>query len=326
MATSGTVATTTLDTAVLIDHAVRRCGLASSSQTPETVEIAKQNLYLLLLNLANRGLNLWCVENELYGLSTAQREYALNPGTLRLLNVIYSQNSRVTGTDTVAANSVTTDLAVATKVVRYGFKPTASFTDAVTFSYSTDGVTFTIAQSLASQDWVGGSWYWFDLDPTLEYQYFQVASATNFTLDEFYLCNTYTDSTMTQFNRDEWTQQSNKFNAGRPSTNYYFDKTVSPTISLWPAPNNDYDVVNMWRHRFVQDVGSLTQQVEVPQQWMEAIVWQLAARLAYELPGVDQGRRTEVVQASERFLADAELSETDGAPIYMFSNVDVYTA
>jgi hypothetical protein len=81
----------------------------------------------------------------------------------------------------------------------------------------------------------------------------------------------------------------------------------------------------VWRHRFVQDVGTLTQQIEVPQQWMEAIIWSLASRLAYEIPGVDSARRTEVIQASERFLMDAEMSETDNAPIYWVAGIGVYT-
>ncbi len=326
MATSGTVAQTTLDTSIVVDHAVRRCGLSSSSQTPETVEIAKQNLYLLLLNLANRGLNLWCVEESLMGMVEAQREYTLPDGTIRLLNVVYSQNTRATGTDTIGAAAVSTDLASATQIVRYGFRPSANVTAAFTFQYSSDGVAWTTAQTLASQNWVANTWYWFEVDPMLEYQYYQITSATNFTLDEFYLCSTYTDTPLSQFNRDEWSQQTNKFNVGRPSTNYYFDKTVAPTLSLWPAPNNEFDILRVWRHRFVQDVGSLTQQIEAPQQWYEAIVWMLAARLAFELPGVDPSRRAEVLQASEKFLMDAEMSESDNAPTYIFSNVDVYTA
>ena len=130
---------------------------------------------------------------------------------------------------------------------------------------------------------------------------------------------------MTQFNRMEYAQQVNKTYQQRPCTNFYFEKTIEPTITLWPTPTNDYDQLSVWRHRFVQDVGSLTQQIEVPQQWVEAVIWMLAARLAYELPGVDPGRRTEVVQASVRFLMDAELGETDNAPVYFVPGIGVYT-
>lgn len=325
MATSGTVAQTVLDTAVLLEHAMRRCGIPAANQTPETVEIGRQNLYLLLLNLANRGINLWCVEKELMGLSTGQATYTLPVGTLRLLNVIYSSATQATGTDTVAAASVTTELTASTKVVRYGFKPTANVTAAFTVDTSDDGATWTTQQTLASQAWVAGSWYWFDFDPAPTAKYYRITSATNFTLTEFYLASAIADLPMTQFNRDEYAQQVNKTYQQRPCTNFYFDKLVNPTITLWPTPTNDYDQLSVWRHRFVQDVGTLTQQIEVPQQWMEAIIWQLAARLSYEVPGVDANRRQEVIQASERFLMDAEMSETDNAPIYWVPGISVYT-
>lgn len=325
MSTSGTVAQTVLDTAVVLEHAMRRCGIPASAQTPESVEIGKQNLYLLLLNLANRGLNLWCIEKDLMGLEQGRGTYTLPAGTLRLLNVVYSSATRVTGTDTVAAASVTTELTGSTKVVRYGFKPTANVTAAFTVESSGDGITWTTQQTLASADWVAGTWYWFDLDPAPTAGYYRISSATNFTLTEFYLASAISDLPMTQFNRDEYTQQVNKTYQQRPCTNFYYDKQVAPTITLWPTPTNDYDQLSVWRHRFVQDVGTLTQQIEVPQQWMEAIVWQLAARLAYEVQGVDQGRRTEVIQASERFLMDAEMSETDNAPLYFVPGIGVYT-
>ena len=324
MATSGTVAQTVLDVATVLEHAMRRCGIPSANQTPETVEIGKQNLYLLLLNLANRGLNLWCIEKDILGLTTGQAKYTLPDGTLRVLNVIYSNSTQATGTDTVAAASVTTDLGSATKVVRWGFKLDAAVTGSITLETSSDNVTYTTAQTLASATW-GTGWYWYDIDPAQTIQYWRVTCSVAATFDEFYLASVISDLPMSQFNRDEWSQQVTKTIQGRPSTNFYFDKQVSPTITFWPVPNNSYDQVSVWRHRFVQDVGALTDQIEVPQQWMESVIWMLAARLAYEIAGVDPARRAEVVQASERFLLDAETGETDNAPIYFVPQIGVYT-
>lgn len=325
MATSGTVAQTALDTAVLMEHAVRRCGIPASAQTPETVEICKQNLYLLLLNLANRGINLWCVEKNILGVATDQATYALSAGTIRVLDVLYSAATVETGTDTIGADNVVTELTAATKIVRWGFKLDAATTGTITLASSSDGIAYTTVSTLASEA-RGTGWYWFDLDPTITAQYWRVTSSVAATFEYFSLVSSVSDTPMTQFNRTEYAQQTNKTQTGRPCTNFYFDKTVDPSITLWPAANNSTDQITLWRHRFVQDVGTLTQQIEVPQQWAEAVVWMLAARLAYELPNVDAGRRTEVVQASERFLMDAELGETDNAPIYFVPGVGVYTA
>jgi hypothetical protein len=324
MATSGTVAQTVLDTAVVLEHAMRRVGIPAANQTPETVEIGKQNLYLLLLNLANRGINLWCVEKNFLPLAASQATYNLEAGTIRLLNVLYSQVTRASGTDTTGADNVVTDLASATTVVRWGFKLSAGVTGTMTLAYSSDGVTYTTVQTLASTAW-GTTWHWYDIDPSISARYWRVTSSVAATFGEFYLASAVKDLPMTQFNRDEYAQQPNKQYSGTVSTNYYYDRTVDPTVSLWPVPNNTYDHLTVYRHRFVQDVGTLTQQIEVPQYWMEAVIWGLAARLAYEIPGVDAGRRTEVIQASERFLMDAEVAETDNAPVYLIPGIGVYT-
>ena len=325
MATSGTVATTVLDTSVVLDHAIRRCGLMSSSQTPETVEIARQNLYLILLNLANRGINLWCVENNLIPTEAGRATYPLEAGTVRLLNVMYSQPTRVTGTDTVDATGVTTDLSLPVRVVRWGVKLGAALTGAITLESSSDGVLFATVQAKPTATWAAG-WYWFDIDPSSTMQYWRVSTdALAITVSEFYLASSVRDIPMTQFNRDEYTQQPDKHSTGAVATNYYYDKLIDPTISCWPVPDNEFCQLNVWRHRFVQDVGTLTDRLEVPQMWMEAVIWQLSARLAYELPNVDAARRTEIIQAAERFLMDAELGESDNAPIYWVPGIGVYT-
>ena len=59
MATSGTIATTTITTATLIEHALARIKLPLTAQTPEVIQKALDNLYFLLLNLSNNGLKLW---------------------------------------------------------------------------------------------------------------------------------------------------------------------------------------------------------------------------------------------------------------------------
>jgi hypothetical protein len=323
MATSGTVAQTVLDTATVMEHAMRRCGIPSSMQTPESVEICKQNLYLLLLNLANRGINLWCVEKELMGLVEGKAEYTLPVGTIRLLDVLYSTTSRVEGSDSATDKSFTTELSDQVTIVRWGFKFQTSVTAELVLE-SADGVVWDTVQTLPSQTWEAGVWYWFDLDPPVTGSWWRISSSADILLTEFYLTPSVSDTVLTQFNRTEYAQQPNKYVQGRP-TNFYFDKTINPSITLWPAPSSEFDQVTLWRHRFVQDVGTLTQQIEVPQQWMEAIIWQLAARLAYELPGIDSARRGEVIQASQAFIQEAELGETDNAPIYLYSSVGCYT-
>lgn len=90
MSTSGTVATTIIDSAAMIEHAFRRAKVPPAQQTPETVQIARENLYFILLNLSNRGLNLWAVEKKLLSLQPYKATYETAAGTLDVLNVVLS--------------------------------------------------------------------------------------------------------------------------------------------------------------------------------------------------------------------------------------------
>lgn len=326
MATSGTVATTTLNTAVLLEHAFRRVRILPAQQTPEMVATAKESLYMLLLNLANRGLNLWCVQSDLVGLFSGTAKYQLPAGTVDVLNVVYCQPTRLTGTDTAAATSVTTDLGSAATVKRVGLKFDAiTVSETITLESSSDGITWTILKTITKTDWATDMWYWYELDTLTTAQYFRVSAIAAITVAEFYLASQTADLPVIQWNIDTWAAINNKAQVGRPSTNYYLERRLTPQLTLWPVPNNDYDHLQVFVQREVQDIGTLQQQIEVPQRWLEAITWQLAVRLAFEIPQVDPSLISAVQQMAVTTMAEAEREETDGAPIALAPNITVYT-
>ncbi len=326
MATSGTVATTSLDTAILLEHALRRCGLRAASQTPETVTIARESLYMLLLSLANRGINLWCVEKQLHGVQTGKAVYPSDAGTIDVLNVFYSQPTQATGTDTSTATSYKTELASATRIVRIGIKFSAvTASSTLILAFSDDDATYTTELTKTRTDWATNTWYWFDLPTLPESTYFRATMSAAATWSEFYLASAINDLPVTQWNRDTWSAINNKNQLGRPSTSYYLEKLLTPQITVWPIPNNDTDQICMFVHRQVQDIGTLVQTLEIPNRWIEGITWQLALRLAFEIPEVDPARRSEVVTMSQQYLLEAEGDESDGAPIFLAPNIQVYT-
>jgi hypothetical protein len=66
MAFSETVSQTVFNTRKVIDSAMRRCRVPAQTITGEHIEIAKDQLFLLLSAWANDGAPLWCVEKQLY--------------------------------------------------------------------------------------------------------------------------------------------------------------------------------------------------------------------------------------------------------------------
>jgi hypothetical protein len=194
----------------------------------------------------------------------------------------------------------------------------------VTVASSTDGVTWSTLLS-PTETWATDTWYWYDLTALTTAQYFRVAGDANITVTEFYLATNVADLPVVQWNRDTWATINNKAQMGKPSTNYYFEKLVNPTLTLWPVPNNDYDQLLVFTERQVQDVGTLSQQIEVPQRWLESVTWLLSARVGFEVPGVDPARLTMVVQMADKMLIEVEQDESDGAPIALQPNISVYT-
>ena len=74
MAYSNTTGQTTVNVDQLISYAFRDAGKQAEEMTPEYVQAAKQALFYNLMDLSNMGVNLWLLENQLYGAVTAQQQ------------------------------------------------------------------------------------------------------------------------------------------------------------------------------------------------------------------------------------------------------------
>jgi hypothetical protein len=69
----------------------------------------------------------------------------------------------------------------------------------------------------------------------------------------------------------------------------------------------------------------LTNELEVPQRWYEAVVMMLAHRMSLELPAVPMERVQYLEAQAEKYLTMAEQEERDKSPIYFAPNIAVYT-
>lgn len=89
-----------------------------------------------------------------------------------------------------------------------------------------------------------------------------------------------TDRIILPVSRTEYASYPNKEQEGFPTT-YWFDRLLSPTVSLWPVPDNSSNVLKYYRVRRLQDSNLAGgQTVEIPYLWMECFAYHLALRLA----------------------------------------------
>jgi len=96
MATSGTT-DFNLSIDDLIEEAFERCGMRPT--TGYHLTSARRSLNLLFLDWANRGLNLWTIEQATYALTQGVNEIALSTDTVNVLEAIIRQNNQGINTD-----------------------------------------------------------------------------------------------------------------------------------------------------------------------------------------------------------------------------------
>ncbi len=327
MAYSGTVSQTVFTTRKVIDHALRRCRVSAEQITSEMIDIANDQLFLLLADLANQGLPLWCIEKQIYPLYAGVHTVVTKTGTVDLLNSNLRTLQQVSGTNTDTATARTVQFASATAVTTVGVLWSAPAVP-IALEQSIDGVTWATIQT-ETPTASAGEWTWFDLNMSVASAYFRVR-ATSGTLgfSQIYLGNTPTEIPLARMNRDDYTNLPNKsFQSNRPLQFWLDRKVRTPVLNLWPVPNAAAEVMQIvtWVQRYIMDVGTMTQEIEVPQRWYNAIVAMLASHMAMELPQVDPGIIGVLDQKAMMALAMAQREEVDNSPITFAANISPYT-
>lgn len=329
MAVSGTVSTTVFNTRKVIDHAYRRCRIPPEGISSEQISFALDSLYLILSALANRGLQLWCIERYLMPLYQAQGLMTLPDGVVDILNTnlrtvgVMNQNTNNTVTSTTYQTIFPADTQVTTVGIEWSGASTA-----YALETSSDGVVWVTVATEDNPNAVANDVTWVDIQGSLATTYFRVRAISG-TLNQtqVLLANMPNEIPMARLNRDDYVNLPNKTFEGRP-LQFWCDRQLNnPVLYLWPVPSAQFITaqVVVWVKRYIMDVGTMTQEIEVPQRWYDAIVYLLAARLAEETPTVDPQMIAILDQKAQRALLEVEGEERDDSPIYMTPNIAVYT-
>jgi hypothetical protein len=351
MSTSGTVSQTTISVQQLIDHGARRAGKLAEELTVEQVQASKQSLYYLLSSLSNYGVNYWAINKVIVGLQPDKFEYFLPVGTVDVLNANYRTLTNVStganstsGTTLNAFNGVgdlvcqltnnTGSIGIANGtnnavyISTIGILPAVSGSVTVNLQYSQDGATWTTVYAPGATTWTEGTWIYYDLDPsaTAPYWRIQQISGVNMGFRQVVFGTMPTAIPMARMNRDDYSNLPNRsFTALRP-LQYWFNRTIpQPNMEVWPVPNSIQPQLELWLNRYIQDVGDLSGEIEIPQYFYLAIQWGLAHQMACELPQVDAGRIAYCEQQYEKHFMLAQNENRDKSPIFLTPNLMPYT-
>lgn len=354
--TSGTVNQTVVLVDDILTTAMRRAGKLASRLTPETISEIKLALYLMLLEVSNKGVNLWAVVRTLVGVYPGQSEYQLPAGTIdvlnayfRLMNATYpsggitssaggstanliDQNTSTVCTQVSTNGSYILNFGSATQINVLGMLPAFTGAFAPVVESSPDGVSWTTIATLGALSATSGQWNWLQLDPSPMQQYMRLRETGGATLSlaELFPCQLYSDIPISRTSRDDYSSLPFKQFGSQQPYQYWLNRQISPSIVIYPEPQSTFNAMYLYTNRYIQDVGALTNLLEVPVRWLPAIIWGLAEHIMLEIPlsageQLDQIRLNEVKGHASRTLVEAKGEERDKAPINLMPRIGVYT-
>lgn len=255
-----------LDLAELIEEAFERCG--SEMRTGYDMRTARRSLNLLTIEWANRGINLWTIEQGQIVMTTGQNMYSIPVDTIDLLDQVIR-----TGTDTNQTDISITRISESTyssipnknatgKPIQVWVNRQSGNTNitTATLNGAITATDTTITVSDASQL---GSTGFIKLDS-------EVISYQNVSGNQLLNC---------------FRGQNNTTAASHASGTAVYAIFLS-NINVWPAPSSPGDQYTFvyWRLRRVQDAGGGVNIQDIPFRFVSCMVAGLAFYLAQKLP------------------------------------------
>jgi hypothetical protein len=356
MAYSNTTGQTKINVDQLLSYAFRDAGKTAEEITPEYINAGKQALFYNLMDLSNRGVNLWLLENQLYGALTQQQQLVLPSTTIdvREANWVYVQNIQASvylptdnstspnafnlqsqlaslATSTISENWLGVGYQQAQSVYYVGWNCYAPGGGAQTYNlvyeYSDDGINWVVKQTFPAITMVDYQWQYYNIaitEPHLFYRLRETVAST-FSVRQIVFSTSQQVIPLSRLNRDDYWNLPNKQFPSVRSLQYWFDRQIEPSMYLWPVPNNPYQMFQLIVEVQMQDVGSLTNQIYVPDRWLPSIQATISHKLSLQLPGVDMTRIQYLELQAEKLFLHASEEDRDKSPIYFQPNIAYYT-
>lgn len=115
--------------------------------------------------------------------------------------------------------------------------------------------------------------------------------------------------------RSEYRNQPAKDDTGKPVFVYYDPQLENGVLYVWPTPD-DSDQIKFTYRSYIQDFDSTADNPQFPSEWLEAIVYNLAVRLAPQYE-VNPQEMLQLGSMAKGFLDDAEGSDMEDGSIFL---------
>ena len=299
MPTSGTVAFN-LDLSNLIEEAFERCG--GELRSGYDLRTARRSLNLLTIEFANRGINLWTMEQGSFPLVTGQAIYPIPSDTIQILDTVIRQNPGTLNQIDINISNIAepTYSSIPNKLtqgrpIQYWFNR---------LSGNENATAITLAQDINATDTT------IELSTTAGLAAAGFIKINNETIS---YPNISGNSLINCARGQNGTTATSHAVIGTPAI------TVQnlPCVNLWPTPNPPGDQYTFvyWRLRRMQDAGNGTTVQDIPFRLIPCMVAGLAYYLGMKLPGVDPTRIQMLKMDYEEQWTLASQEDRETAPL-----------
>jgi hypothetical protein len=262
-----------LDLSELVEEAFERCG--SELRTGYDLRTARRSLNLLTIEWANRGINLWTIEQGSFPLVTGQIAYPFPTDTIDLLDQVIRTGSGSTQIDiNLSRISESTYASIPTKNAQG--RPIQVWINRQ--SGNTNAVASTVLNGA-----IGAT------DTTIN-----VLSAANLPSQGYIKI----DNEVILYQNVSGNQLLNCFRGQNNTAAASHLAAASlyqiflPNVNVWPTPNAPGDQYTFvyWRLRRLQDGGSGVTTQDIPFRFIPCLVAGLSYYLSVKLPNMDINR------------------------------------
>lgn len=270
----------------IIRRALRQCGAFASGETPDaqSIQDAADALNAMVKEWNALGIHLWTESEGVVFLQPGQVSYSLGTGSTDHGTQTNPPNFAQT---TLAANALlnATSISVSSAAnILSGDQIGIIRDDAVvqwtTVSAPPSANAISLAAPLGDSATAGNLVF----DYTTQIlRPLRVVSARRFNVPSSI------DTPMIPMSRLDYRELPNKTTPGIP-TQWFYDPlggaTIVGILYVWPAPVTATDAVKMTWYRQIQDFNSPGNTPDLPNEWINTIVWNLAEELApeYDVP------------------------------------------
>jgi hypothetical protein len=297
MSTTGTTSFN-LDVNDLIEEAFERCG--RELRTGYDFRTARRSLNLLTIEWANRGINLWTVEQGVIPMVTGQAMYPYPADTIDMMDMVIRQNNGTSNQMDINISriaeptymSLPNKLAQGRPIQVYinrqsGQENLSTAVLAANTSSTATTITLSNASGLASAGFI-------KIDS-------ETISYPNINGNQLINC----------------ARGQNGTTAAAHTANAAVTVQNIPCINVWPTPNspgNQYTFV-YYRLRRIQDAGSGIYVQDIPFRFIPCMVAGLAYQLSTKLPDVMPDRIMMLKAAYDESFQLAADEDRDKAPV-----------